>query len=105
MNLSKQNMVLGLVFGITILIGIVFLVVPFSSKAPNESKKNTEDTIGYIKKEDFHMSKYTPNKDYTIKDLQQKTNINQYLGVAGIVIGFGAALFAGKLLLKRRKNF
>lgn len=82
--------------------GILFLIVPFSSDKPGGLEKVSKDPIGFLKKEDFISGPKAPVSDYTIPVRKQRFN-KQYAGIIGVVIAFGTMVFMG-YVLKRRRN-
>lgn len=103
MNLSKKNIAVFLVFGLSFIVGLIFLIMPFTSEMPDGLEKVSEDTMGFLKKEDFKPTVKAPMPDYTIPKLKQRFN-KQYAGIIGVFIVFGITVFVGYLLRKRRKN-
>lgn len=103
MNLSKKNIVLFLVFGLSFIVGLIFLIIPFVSEMPDGLEKVSEETMGFLKKDDFKPMLKAPMPDYTIPTIKQRFN-KQYAGIIGVFIVFGITVFVGYLLKKRRKN-
>ncbi len=103
MNLSKKNIVLFLIFGLSFIIGLIFLIIPFVSEKPDGLEKISEETMGFLKKDDFRPAHKAPMPDYTIPIKKQRFN-RQYAGIIGVFIVFGTTVFFGYLLKKRRKN-
>lgn len=104
MKLSKNNMPLFIVFGLSFIIGLVFLIMPYTSQKPDGLEKVSEDTVGFLKKEDFKPLVKAPMPDYTIPGVKHKFDTQRYAGVIGVVVVFGITVFIGYLLKKRRKN-
>ena len=105
MKEPKKNMPLFIVFGLSFIIGLVFLITPFISQKPDGRQKVSEETVGFLKKEDFKPVVKAPMPDYTIPILKHKhTNIKQYAGIIGVFVVFGITVLIGYLLKRRRKD-
>ena len=105
MKKPKKNIPLFIVFGLSFITGLVFLVMPFISQKPDGLQKVSEETVGFLKKDDFKPVVKAPMPDYTIPILKHKhTNIKQYAGMIGIFVVFGIMVLIGFLLKRRRKN-
>ena len=105
MKKPKKNIPLFIVFGLSFITGLVFLVMPFISQKPDGLQKVSEETVGFLKKDDFMPVVKAPMPDYTIPILKHKhTNIKQYAGIIGVFVVFGIMVFIGFLLKRRRKN-
>lgn len=102
--LDKKNRVMFVVFGLSFIVGLVFLIVPFISDMPDGLEKVSEDTVGFLKKDDFKSPTKAPIPDYIVPGLKNKFNAKRYAGIIGVCIVFGITVFAGYLLKKRRKN-
>lgn len=103
MNLSKKNIVLFLVFGLSFIIGLIFLIMPFTSEMPDGLEKVSEKTVGFLKKDDFKPMLNAPMPDYTMPIIKHRFN-RQYAGIIGVFIVFGITVFMGYLFKKRRNN-
>ncbi|MCK6468007.1 MAG: PDGLE domain-containing protein [Candidatus Brocadia sinica] len=103
MNLSKKNIVLFLIFGLSFIVGLIFLIIPFVSEMPDGLEKVSEETMGFLKKDDFKLILKAPMPDYTMPAAKQRFN-RQYAGIIGVFIVFGVTVFVGYILKKRRKN-
>ncbi|MEP9409916.1 MAG: hypothetical protein HRF42_00660 [Candidatus Brocadia sp.] len=103
MNLSKKNITLFFIFGLSFIAGLIFLVMPFVWESPDGPEKILEETMGFLKKDDFWPIRKAPVSDYTIPALKQGFN-KQYAAIIGVFIVFGVSVFTGYLLKKRRKN-
>jgi|GEM_PF-1578558 len=105
MKKPKKNIPLFIVFGLSFIIGLVFLIMPFISHKPDGLQKVSEETVGFLKKEDFKPAVKAPMPDYTIPILKHKhNNTKQYAGIIGVFIVFGIMVFIGFMLKRRRKN-
>ena len=104
MKLSKNNVALFVGFGLTFIIGLVFLIIPFTSRMPDGLEKVSKDTVGFIKKDDFKPSVTAPLPNYKIPGITQKIDTRRYAGIIGMFVVFGITVFAGYLLKKRRIN-
>ncbi|MDN3515295.1 MAG: PDGLE domain-containing protein [Candidatus Brocadia sp.] len=104
MNLSKKNVVLFLLFGLSFIIGLIFLIIPFTSEMPDGLEKVSEKTMGFLKKDDFIPTGKAPMPDYTIPALKKRFDTRQYAGIIGVFIVFGITVFVAYLLRKRRRN-
>ncbi len=102
--LDKKNMAMFIVFGLSFIIGLVFLVVPFTSDMPDGLEKVSENTVGFLKRNDVKSQPHEPMPDYRAPGLKNKFDIERYAAVIGVCIVFGITIFAGYLLKKRRKN-
>lgn len=103
MNLSKKNILLFLIFGLSFIVGLIFLIIPFVSEMPDGLEKVSEETMGFLKKDDFKLILKAPMPDYTMPAAKQRFN-RQYAGIIGVFIVFGVTVFVGYILKKRRKN-
>lgn len=70
---------------------------------PDGLEKVSEDTMGFLKKDDFKPTLKAPMPDYTLPIIKHKFN-KQYAGIIGVFVVFGITVFIGYLLKKRRKN-
>jgi len=104
MNLSKKNIAVFLIFGLSFIIGLIFLIMPFTSEMPDGLEKVSEETMGFLKKDDFKPMLNAPMPDYTIPALKRRFDTKQYAGIIGMFVVFGITVFIGYLLKKRRKN-
>ena len=95
---------LFVVFGLSFIVGLTFLLVPFTSQKPDGLEKVSEETVAFLKKEDFKPMTKAPMPDYTIPTLERKFNTKRYAGIIGVFIVFGITIFIGYLLKKKRKN-
>lgn len=103
MNLSKKNLALYVIFVLSFIVGLVFLIMPFVWEKPDVPGKVLEETMGFLKKDDFWPIRKAPVADYRVSALKQGFN-RQYAAIIGAFVIFGASVFAGYLLKKRRKN-
>jgi hypothetical protein len=105
MKEPKKNIPLFIVFGLSFIIGLVFLIMPFISQKPDGLQKVAEETVGFLKREDFKPVVKTPMPDYTIPTLKHKhNNIKQYSVIIGVFAVFGITVLIGYLLKRRRKD-
>ncbi len=105
MNVSnKKNRILFLIFGLSFIIGLIFLILPFTSEMPDGLEKVSKDTIGFLKKEDFKLPLDAPMPDYTIPGLRRRFNTRQFAGIIGIFVVFGITVLIGFVLRKRQKK-
>ena len=74
MKLSKNNIILFVIFGLSFIIGLIFLIMPFISEMPDGLEKVSEDTIKYLKKDDFMPTLKAPMPDYTLPTIKHKFN-------------------------------
>lgn len=102
MKVSKNNIILFIIFGLSFIVGLIFLIMPFVSEMPDGLEKVSEDTMGFLKKDDFMPAMKAPMPDYTIPTVKQRFN-KQYAGIIGVFVVFGITVFIGHLLRKRRK--
>ncbi len=103
MNLSnKKKTLLFIISGLSFIIGLVFLIMPFVSQQPDGLEKVTDETMGFLKKDDFMPSLSAPLKDYTIPSLQQKFDTRRYASVIGVVIVFVVSVTVGYFLKRKR---
>ena len=103
MNLSKKNIVLFIVFGLSFIVGLTFLIIPFTSRKPDGLEKVSEETVGFLKKEDFKPMTKAPMPDYTIPTLERRFNTKRYAGIIGVFIVFGISILVGYFLKEKRK--
>lgn len=101
---KKKNIVLLLVFALSFITGLVFLILPFTSQLPDGLEKISEETIGFLKKDDFKPLVNAPMPDYTIPRLKNRLDTRQIAGIAGIFVVFGIMVLVGFLLKKKRKT-
>ena len=50
MKLTKNKIPLFVVFGLSFIIGLMFLIIPLTSKLPDGLEKVSKHTVGFIKK-------------------------------------------------------
>lgn len=104
MNLSnKKNIALFIIFGLSFIIGLIFLILPFTSESPDGLEKVSEETIGFLKKEDFKPLLNAPAPDYTIPGLKNRFDTRQVAGIIGVFVVFVITVFVGFLLKRRQK--
>src|SRR5574337_1563830 len=105
MKKPQKNIPLFIIFGLSFIVGLVFLVMPFISQKPDGLQKVSEKTVGFLKKEDFKPVVKAPMPNYTIPILKHKhNNIKQYASIIGVFIVFGIMIFVGFMLKRKRKN-
>jgi len=104
MNLTKNKIPLFIVFGLSFIIGLIFLITPLTSKLPDGLEKVSKHTVGFIKKDDFNTSVDALLPGYTVPGIKNKFDTKRYAGIIGVFVVFGITVFVGYLLKKRRKN-
>jgi len=104
MKLTKNKIPLFVVFGLSFIIGLIFLITPFTSKMPDGLEKVSKHTVGFIKKDDFKSSVDALLPGYTVPAIKHKFDTKRYAGIIGVLVVFGITVFVGYLLKKRRKN-
>jgi len=104
MNLTKNKIPLFVVFGLSFIIGLIFLITPFTSKMPDGLEKVSKHTVGFIRKDDFKSSVDALLPGYTVPAIKHKFDTKRYAGIIGVLVVFGITVFVGYLLKKRRKN-
>lgn len=104
MKLTKNKIPLFVIFGLSFIIGLVFLIMPFTSQMPDGLEKVSKGTVGFVKKDDFKPSVNTPLSNYTIPGITRKFDTKRYAGIIGVFVVFGITVFIGYLLKKKRKN-
>ena len=104
MKLTKNKIPLFVVFGLSFIIGLIFLITPFTSKLPDGLEKVSKHTVGFIKKDDFKSSVDALLPGYTVPAIKHKFDTKRYAGIIGVLVVFGITVFVGYLLKKRRKN-
>ena len=104
MNLTKNKIPLFVVFGLSFIIGLIFLITPFTSKMPDGLEKVSKHTVGFIKKDDFKSSVDALLPGYTVPAIKHKFDTKRYAGIIGMFVVFGVTVFVGYLLKKRRKK-
>ncbi len=104
MNLTKNKIPLFIVFGLSFIIGLIFIITPLTSKLPDGLEKVSKDTVGFIKKDDFKTSVDALLPGYTVPGIKNKFDTKRYAGIIGVFVVFGITAFVGYLLKKRRKN-
>ena len=104
MKLTKNKIPLFVVFGLSFIVGLILLIIPFTSQMPDGLEKVSKDTVGFVKKDDFKPSVNAPLSNYTIPGITRKFGTKRYAGIIGVFVVFGITVFVGYLLKKRRKN-
>ena len=104
MNLTKNKIPLFVVFGLSFIIGLIFLITPLTSKLPDGLEKVSKHTVGFIKKDDFKPSVDALLPGYTVPGIKHKFDTKRYAGIIGVFVVFGITVFVGYLVKKRRKN-
>lgn len=104
MNLTKNKILLFIVFGLSFIIGLIFLIAPLTSKLPDGLEKVSKHTVGFVKKDDFKPSVGALLPGYTVPGIKHKFNTKRYAGIIGMFLVFGITVFVGYLLKKRRNN-
>jgi hypothetical protein len=105
MNLPNiKSKVLFIAFGLSFVIGLVFLIMPFVSQKPDGLQKVVDDTMSFLKKDDFKPTINVPMPGYTMPGLKHKFDTKQYAGIIGVFIVFGVSGFAGYLIRKKRRK-
>ncbi|MCF6158796.1 MAG: hypothetical protein E3K32_09535 [wastewater metagenome] len=101
---TKKNVIMFILFGLSFIVGLVFLIVPFTSQMPDGLEKVSEHTIGFVKKDDFAFSVKAPMPDYEVPGVRNKFNTRRYAGVIGVGLVFGVSILIGYILKKRKKK-
>ena len=70
MKLTKNKIPLFVVFGLSFIIGLILLIIPFTSQMPDGLAKVSKDTVGFIKKEIDRLELY----EILNPDVQKKFN-------------------------------
>jgi hypothetical protein len=104
MKLTKKKIPLFVVFGLSFIVGLILLIIPFTSQMPDGLEKVSKDTVGFIKKDDFKPSVDALLPGYTVPGIKHKFDTKRYAGIIGMFVVFGISVFIGYLLKKRRKN-
>jgi len=104
MKLTKNKIPLFVVFGLSFIVGLILLIVPFTSQMPDGLEKVSKHTVGFIKKDDFKSSVDALLPGYTVPAIKHKFDTKRYAGIIGVLVVFGITVFVGYLLKKRRKN-
>ncbi|MBM4064375.1 MAG: hypothetical protein FJ266_01835 [Planctomycetes bacterium] len=104
MKLTKNKIPLFVVFGLSFIVGLILLIVPFTSQMPDGLEKVSKHTVGFIKKDDFKSSVDVLLPGYTVPAIKHKFDTKRYAGIIGVLVVFGITVFVGYLLKKRRKN-
>ena len=104
MKLTKNKIPLLFVFALSFIIGLIFLIIPFTSQKPDGLEKVSKDTVGFIKKDDFKPSVDALLPGYTVPGIKHRFDSKRYAGIIGVFVVFGISVFVGYLLRKRRKN-
>jgi len=104
MKMNKNTLIMYILFGVTGLIGIIFFTLPSIIKKPSNTKELPDFALGFVEKDDFEFQKYSPKRNFTIKELQQRFDKRIYIGIAGIIVLFGASIYAGHLIRKKQKK-
>lgn len=101
---NKKSKALFIVFGLSFVVGLVFLIMPFVSQKPDGLQKVADNTMSFLKKDDFKPTINVPMPGYTIPSLKHKFDTKQYAGIIGVFIVFGVFVFAGYLIRKKRRK-
>jgi len=101
---QKNNTLMYVVFGITLVIGFVFFTIPSIKKKPVFTKEIPETSLGFIKREDFHQQKYSPSHDLTLQDLKKGYDKKIYIGLSGVVVLLGVSVYSMYRMKKRNKK-
>lgn len=97
---KKQSVTVFILFGLSLIIGVVFLVVPFTSKKPDGLEKVSK-TIGFLKKDDFKPLLNAPMPEYRMSGIMSNVGSRQYASIIGVVVVFGITVFVGYLLKRK----
>ncbi|TVL98301.1 MAG: hypothetical protein CV087_21525 [Candidatus Brocadia sp. WS118] len=103
MMVSKANIVIFFVFTVSFIIGLLFLIMPFSSDKHDGLEKASKDPIGFFRKEDFKSEPKAHAHDSTTP-VRKPRIIKQYAGIVGVLGAFGIMIFVGYALKRRRKK-
>lgn len=98
---KKQSVAVFILFGLSLIIGLVFLVVPFTSKKPDGLEKVSE-TMGFLKKDDFKPLLNAPMPEYSMSGIKNKMGSRQYASIIGVFVVFGITVIVGYLLKKKQ---
>ncbi len=104
MKLTRNKIPFFVVFGLSFIIGLIFLIIPFTSHLPDGLEKVSKDTVGFIKRHDFKPSVDALLPGYTVPGIKHKFDTKRYTGIIGVFVVFGISVFVGYLLKKRRKK-
>ncbi len=88
--------------GLTFIIGLVFIVMPFVSQKPDGLEKVTDDTIAFLKKDDFMPVVTAPMPKYAAPGVKSKFDARRYAGIVGVLAVFAVMIVVGYVLKKRR---
>ncbi|MBI5307896.1 MAG: PDGLE domain-containing protein [Planctomycetes bacterium] len=93
---------LFIALGLSFIIGLVFIVLPFVSQKPDGLEKVTEDTIAFLKKDDFMPVVTAPMPKYTAPGIKNSFDAKRYAGIIGVFVVFTVMIAVGYVLKKRR---
>ena len=102
MKVSKANIAIVLAFMVSFIVGILFMIMPFSFDKHDGPEKVSKHPIGFIRKEDFKFEPRAHVYDSTIPVRKQRID-KQYAGIIGVLGAFGIMIFVG-YALKRKRN-
>lgn len=95
---------LFIALGLSFIIGLVFIVLPFVSQKPDGLEKVTNETIAFLKKDDFMPVVTAPVPKYAMPGVKSSFNARRYAGIFGVFVVFAAMLVIGYALKKKRRK-
>ncbi|HHT9110151.1 MAG TPA: PDGLE domain-containing protein [Candidatus Brocadiaceae bacterium] len=98
---KKQGKVVFILFSLSLVVGLVFLIVPFTSKNPDGLEKVSQ-TMGFLKKDDFKPLLIAPMPGYSMSGIKNKIGSRWYASIIGVFIVFGITVFVGYMLKRKR---
>ena len=98
---KKQSMLVFIIFGLSLIVGLVFLIVPFTSKNPDGLEKVSQ-TMGFLKKDDSKPLLNAPMPEYSMSGIKSKIGSRQYASIIGVFVVFGTTVFVGYMLKRKR---
>ncbi|MEK6737702.1 MAG: PDGLE domain-containing protein [Planctomycetota bacterium] len=95
---------LFIALGLSFIIGLVCIILPFVSQKPDGLEKVTNETIAFLKKDDFMPVVTAPMPKYAVPGVKSSFNARRYAGIFGVFTVFTVMLVIGYALKKRRKK-
>lgn len=99
-NIKKTPLFIAL--GLSFIIGLVFIALPFVSQKPDGLEKVTDDTMAFLKKDDFMPVVTAPLPKYVVPGVKSTFNAKRYAGIIGVFVVFAVMVVVGYVLKKRR---